>query len=77
MGCYIYLSALLTFGLQWGLKIVPIVFSASITEYPGMTQGRYEGMTIWIPPKPTYGPGHLLTQSLGEKGQYLYIFPDI
>lgn len=36
---------------QWGLKIVALVFSAGITEYPGMSHGLYEGMTIWIPPK--------------------------
>ena len=97
MGIYLYLLALLTFGL--------LVFSGSITEYPGTVQGQceaqevggtlirknggmvsntrclqvfdampfasfwaiimihfllsslmwYEGMTIWIPPKPDKG----------------------
>jgi hypothetical protein len=55
MGFYMYLLALLTFGLQrlWGSKIAPLVLSAGITEYPSMAQGRYEGMT---PAKPTFVP---------------------
>ena len=30
-----------------------LVFSAGITEYLRMDQGRYEDMTIWIPHKPS------------------------
>lgn len=30
------------------IKTLPLVFSASITEYPGKVQGQYDGMTIWI-----------------------------
>ena len=29
---------------QWGLKIAPPVFSAGITEYPGMAQGRFDNL---------------------------------
>ena len=39
-----YMVALLTFGLQSG--ILPLVFSAGITEFTGKAQGRYEG-TVW------------------------------
>jgi hypothetical protein len=37
------------------IAMTPLVFSAAITEYLGMAQGRYEGMTFWIPPKPSHG----------------------
>jgi hypothetical protein len=38
---------------QLGLKKAPRSVPASITKYPGLAQGQYEGMTIWIPSKPT------------------------
>ena len=51
-----YLLALLTLGLisvSVGFQTAPLMFRAGINEYPGMAQVQYEGMTIWIPSKPT------------------------
>lgn len=52
MGFYMYF---VTFGLRrlWvKKKIVPLVFSDGITEYSGMAQSWYAGLTIWVLRKP-------------------------
>lgn len=48
---------MLTFGFHWGLKTEPLVFRAGFTEYPGLAQGRYEGMNLDIAQAYSVGPG--------------------
>lgn len=38
------------------MYLLPLL--TGVIEYPGMEQGRYEGMTPWIPPKPIYNTSH-------------------
>jgi hypothetical protein len=46
MGFYMYLFELLIFGLQRLSWVWTFVFSANITEYPGMAQDQYDNLTL-------------------------------